>query len=55
MRWVLPAVSAVLLLIANRAYVPAAYRNTALTNVIGCGVLLLVSVLAISKLWSLMS
>jgi manganese transport protein len=52
---VLPAVSAVLLLIANRAYVPAAYRNTALTNVIGCGVLLLVSVLAISKLWSLMS
>ena len=52
---VLPAVSAVLLLIANRAYVPAAYRNTALANVIGCGVLLLVSVLAISKLWSLLS
>ena len=52
---VLPAVSAVLLLIANRAYVPAAYRNTALANVIGCSVLLLVSVLAISKLWSLLS
>ncbi len=50
---ILPLMALLLLLVINNARIPKQHRNTAWTNVLGALILLIVTTLALAKLWRL--